>query len=146
MCSRIDGENWYINTSDSAYFWSSATRLTAPRYPWEFMQIGNCGSPIETEAGWLLLTHGVGPVRTYAIGAVLLDRDDPLKVLSYLPEPLITAEESEREGYVPNVVYTCGAIIHRGYLYIPYAQADKSTSMAVVKLSELLARLKESRS
>jgi predicted GH43/DUF377 family glycosyl hydrolase len=146
MCSRIDGENLYINSSDSAYFWSSATRLTAPRYPWEFMQIGNCGSPLETEAGWLLLTHGVGPVRTYAIGAVLLDRDDPLKVLGYLPEPLITAEESEREGYVPNVVYTCGAIIHRGYLYIPYAQADKSTSMAVVKLSELLARLKESRS
>jgi predicted GH43/DUF377 family glycosyl hydrolase len=145
MCSRIDGENLYINFSESGYFWSSATRLTAPRYPWEFMQIGNCGSPLETEAGWLLLTHGVGPMRTYAIGAVLLDRDDPLKVLGYLPEPLITAEENEREGYVPNVVYTCGALVHRGFLYIPYAQADKSTSMAVVKLSELLARLQESR-
>jgi predicted GH43/DUF377 family glycosyl hydrolase len=146
MCSRIDGENLYINFSESGYFWSSATRLTAPRYPWEFVQLGNCGSPLETDAGWLLLTHGVGPVRTYTIGAALLDRDDPLKVIGYLPEPLLTAEESEREGYVPNVVYTCGAIIHRGFLYIPYAQADKSTSMAVVNLQELLDRLKQSRS
>jgi predicted GH43/DUF377 family glycosyl hydrolase len=145
MCSRIDGENLYINTSDSAYFWASATRLTAPRHPWEFVQIGNCGSPLETDAGWLLLTHGVGPMRTYAIGAALLDRDDPLKVIGYLPEPLLTAEENEREGYVPNVVYTCGAIIHAGSLFIPYAQADKSTSMAVVDLKELLQRLQVSR-
>lgn len=141
MCSRIDGENLYINYSDSAYFWASATRLTAPRFPWEFMQLGNCGSPIETEAGWLLLTHGVGPMRTYAIGAALLDLEDPLKVLGYLPEPLLTAVDSEREGYVPNVVYTCGAIIHNGTLYIPYAQADKSTSMALVDVNELLDRL-----
>lgn len=141
MCSRIDGENLYINKSDSAYFWASATRLTAPRYPWEYVQLGNCGSPIETEAGWLLLTHGVGPMRTYAIGAALLDLNDPLKVIGYLSEPLITADEHEREGYVPNVVYTCGAIIHNGSLFIPYAQADKSTSVAVVDLNELLDKL-----
>lgn len=144
MCSRIDGENLYINTSDSAYFWSSATRLTAPRYPWEFVQIGNCGSPLETEAGWLLLTHGVGPMRTYAIGAMLLDRDDPLKVIGYLKEPLITALDQEREGYVPNVVYSCGALIHAGQLFVPYAQADKSSSVAVVALDELLSELKGS--
>ncbi|HEY7090126.1 MAG TPA: glycoside hydrolase family 130 protein [Tepidisphaeraceae bacterium] len=141
MCARIDGENLYINTSDSAYFWDSAKRLVAPRFPWEFVQLGNCGSPLETDDGWLLLTHGVGPMRTYAIGALLLDRDDPLKVLGYLPEPLITADDHEREGYVPNVVYTCGAIIHTGRLFIPYAQADKSTSLAVVDLNELLDRL-----
>lgn len=145
MCSRIDGENLYINRSDSAYFWASATRLTAPRYPWEFMQIGNCGSPLETEAGWLLLTHGVGPVRTYTIGAALLDLHDPLKVVGYLPDPLIVPLEDEREGYVPNVVYSCGAIIHNGALFIPYAQADTSTSMAVVDLEELLNRLQHSR-
>lgn len=141
MCSRIDGENLYISFSDSAYFWASATRLRVPRFAWELMQIGNCGSPLETEAGWLLLTHGVGPMRTYTISALLLDRDDPLKVLGCLPEPLISASGADRDGYVPNVVYTCGAIIHAGSLFIPYAQADKRTSMAVVKLDELLAEL-----
>ncbi len=141
VCSRIDGENLYISTSDSAYFWSSATRLVTPRHPWEFVQIGNCGSPLETEEGWLLLTHGVGPVRGYSIGAILLDRDDPLKVRGALPEPLIVPLENEREGYVPNVVYTCGAIIHQRSLFIPYAQADTRTTMAVVDLDELLKRL-----
>jgi predicted GH43/DUF377 family glycosyl hydrolase len=144
MCSRIDGENLYINTSDSAYFWASATRLTTPRYPWELVQIGNCGSPLETEAGWLLLTHGVGPMRSYSISAVLLDRDEPLKVLGALQEPLITPTENDREGYVPNVVYTCGAIIHRGSLFVPYAQADTSTTVAVFDLNELLDRLQRS--
>lgn len=138
MCSRIDGENLFISTSDSAYFWESATRLIGPKYAWEFMQIGNCGSPIETDEGWLLLTHGVGPMRTYAISAVLLDKNDPLKIIAQLPEPLIEPSESEREGYVPNVVYTCGALIHDNMLYVPYAQADKSTSMAIVKVDELL--------
>jgi len=141
VCSRIDGENLYIASSDSAYFWSSSTKLVAPRHPWEFMQIGNCGSPLETEAGWLLLTHGVGPVRGYSIGALLLDRNDPLKVLGALPEPLITPTEDDREGYVPNVVYTCGAIIHQRALFIPYAQADTRTTMAVIDLDELLKRL-----
>jgi predicted GH43/DUF377 family glycosyl hydrolase len=144
MCSRIDGENLFINTSDSAYFWASATRLIAPRHPWEIMQLGNCGSPLETEAGWLLLTHGVGPMRTYAIGALLLDRDDPLRVIGSLSEPFITPIDQDREGYVPNVVYTCGAIIQAGSLFVPYAQADKSTSMAVVNLNELLNRLTDS--
>jgi predicted GH43/DUF377 family glycosyl hydrolase len=143
MCSRIDGENLYISMSDSAYFWSSATRLVAPKHPWEYVQIGNCGSPLETEAGWLLLTHGVGPIRSYAIGAVLLDKDDPLKVLGALSEPLIRPLENEREGYVPNVVYTCGAMIHQGSLFVPYAQADKSTSMAVIDVNELLNQLTE---
>ncbi|HVT88365.1 MAG TPA: glycoside hydrolase family 130 protein [Tepidisphaeraceae bacterium] len=145
MCSRIDGENLYINTSDSAYFWESATRLATPRYPWEFMQIGNCGSPLETKEGWLLLTHGVGAMRSYAIGAVLLDLNDPLKVIGHLPEPLITPTDGDREGYVPNVVYSCGAIIHDNYLYVPYAQADKSTTMAAVSMDELLNRLLENR-
>lgn len=141
MCSRIDGENLYISFSDYEYFWESAKRLVAPRFPWEFVQIGNCGSPLETEAGWLLLTHGVGPMRTYAIGAILLDLHDPLRVIGQLPRPLLVPEGEEREGYVPNVVYTCGAMIHERSLYIPYAQADKSTSMAIVDLGELLEQL-----
>jgi predicted GH43/DUF377 family glycosyl hydrolase len=145
MCSRIDGENLYISTSDSAYFWESATRLVGPKYSWEFMQIGNCGSPIETDEGWLLLTHGVGPMRTYAIGAVLLDKNDPLTILAQLPEPLIEPSESEREGYVPNVVYTCGALIHENMLYVPYAQADKSTTLAIVRVDELLNALLDHR-
>jgi len=141
MCSRIDGENLFISTSDSADFWEGATRLVSPKFAWEFMQIGNCGSPIETDEGWLLLTHGVGPMRTYSISAVLLDKNDPLKIIAQLPEPLIEPSESEREGYVPNVVYTCGALIHDNMLYVPYAQADKSTSMAIVKVDELLNAL-----
>jgi predicted GH43/DUF377 family glycosyl hydrolase len=144
MCSRIDGESLYLSFSDSEYFWNSAIRLATPRFPWEFVQIGNCGSPLETEAGWLLLTHGVGPMRSYAIGAVLLDIADPLKVIGHLTKPLLTPLESEREGYVPNVVYTCGAITHGNSLFIPYAQADTSTSVAVVDLPELLTRLKDS--
>ncbi|HEX3359303.1 MAG TPA: glycoside hydrolase family 130 protein [Tepidisphaeraceae bacterium] len=143
VCSRIDGENLFISRSDSAWFWSQATRLATPRHYWELMQIGNCGSPLETEAGWLLLTHGVGPVRSYAIGAVLLDLNDPLKVIGALPEPIITPLDNERDGYVPNVVYTCGAIIHGRSLFVPYAQADKTTSMAVMDLDELLDQLKK---
>jgi len=115
--------------------------LETPRNPWEFVQIGNCGSPLETPEGWLLLTHGVGPMRRYCIGAMLLDLDDPLKVIGSLDEPLITPTEAEREGYVPNVVYTCGAMIHGDYLYIPYAIADRATSMAYVPLEPLLERL-----
>jgi len=146
MCSRIDGENLFISTSDSAYFWESAVKLTVPKFPWEFMQIGNCGSPIETDEGWLLLTHGVGPMRTYSIGAILLDKHDPLKIISQLPEPLIEPIETEREGYVPNVVYTCGALIHSGTLYVPYAQADKSTTMAIIEMDELLNALLDCKS
>lgn len=144
MCSRIDGENLYISTSDSVHFWDAAERLRAPKSAWELFQLGNCGSPIETSEGWLLLTHGVGPMRSYAIGAMLLDKNDPLKVIGHLEDPLITPVGEEREGYVPNVVYTCGALHHAGHLFVPYAQADKSTSMAVVDMGELINRLLDS--
>ena len=108
------------------------------------MQIGNCGSPIETEAGWLVLTHGVGPMRRYAIGALLLDLDDPQRVIGYLPKPLLEPDEDEREGYVPNVVYTCGAIVHHGQLIIPYGFSDAGIGVAQVALAELLGALRES--
>ena len=141
VCSRIDGENLYIATSDTLNHWPTATKLMAPELPWEFVQLGNCGSPIETPHGWLLLTHGVGPMRSYSIGAILLDLDDPTKVIGHMKEPLLVPDEDEREGYVPNVVYTCGLLEHNGNMYVPYAQADKSTGLAVVSLDELMARL-----
>jgi predicted GH43/DUF377 family glycosyl hydrolase len=141
MCSRIDGENLFISRSDSVHFWETAEKLIAPRLPWELMQIGNCGAPIETDRGWILLTHGVGPMRTYAIGAMLLDLDDPRKILGHLREPLITPGEADREGYVPNVVYTCGALSHLGQLFIPFAMADKSTSFVVIEIDDLVNRL-----
>ncbi len=141
MCSRIDGENLYIMYSDMVHFWETAELMQTPTHPWEFMQIGNCGSPLETPGGWLLLTHGVGPMRKYCIGAMLLDLDDPRKVIGSLSEPLLAPTAEERDGYVPNVVYTCGAMIHGEYLYIPYAIADKASSMACVPLDQLLRRL-----
>jgi len=141
MCSRVDGVNLHIMYSDIPQFWESASLLKVPEQPWEFMQIGNCGSPIETEAGWLLLTHGVGPMRTYSIGAMLLDLKNPLKVLGHLDQPLLMPTDDEREGYVPNVVYTCGALVHRNYLYMPYAMSDSSTGFAVIELKPLLERL-----
>ncbi len=141
MCSRIDGENLYIMYSDIVHFWETAELLQTPKHPWEFVQIGNCGSPLETPEGWLLLTHGVGPMRTYCIGAMLLDLNDPLRVLGYLDEPLIMPRERERDGYVPNVVYTCGAMIHNDRLYIPFATSDSMTQFAFVPLQQLLDRL-----
>jgi predicted GH43/DUF377 family glycosyl hydrolase len=138
MCSRIDGESLYISQSDGVYFWESAKLLIAPKHPWELMQIGNCGAPMETPRGWLLLTHGVGPMRTYAIGAMVLDLNDPGKVLGHLRHPLLTPTDGEREGYVPNVVYTCGSIIHGDDLFIPFALADTSTSLAVVNVDALI--------
>ena len=141
MCSRIDGENLYIMVSDIVHFWETAELLQAPRQPWEFVQIGNCGSPLETPEGWLLLTHGVGPMRTYCIGAMLLDLNDPLKVIGSLDEPLITPTEKERDGYVPNVAYSCGAMIHNGRLYLPFATSDMTTRIAEVSLDSLLNRL-----
>jgi predicted GH43/DUF377 family glycosyl hydrolase len=141
MCSRVDGENLYIMYSDILHFWESAELLQIPKYSWEFVQIGNCGSPLETPAGWLLLTHGVGPMRTYCIGAMLLDLKDPLKVIGHLEQPLITAAEAERDGYVPNVVYTCGAMIHNDFLYIPFSTSDQVTRFAYVSLKQLLERL-----
>ena len=141
MCSRNDGENLYIMVSDIVHFWETAELLQTPRSPWEFVQIGNCGSPLETPEGWLLLTHGVGPMRTYCIGAMLLDLNDPLKVIGCLDEPLITPTERERDGYVPNVAYTCGAMIHSGQLYVPFATSDMITRFAMVSLDSLLNRL-----
>ena len=141
MLSRIDGENNYIMYSPDITYWDSASLLQVPRYPWEFVQIGNCGSPMETEQGWLLLTHGVGPMREYSIGAMLLDLEDPSKVVGQLAEPLIVPTEEDREGYVPNVVYSCGALIHDGRLIIPYAKADRSTSIASLPVEDLLTHL-----
>ena len=141
MCSRIDGENLYLMFSDIVHFWETAELLQTPRRPWEFVQIGNCGSPLETPEGWLLLTHGVGPMRTYCIGAMLLDLNDPLRVIGCLDEPLITPTEKERDGYVPNVAYSCGAMIHNGRLYLPFATSDMITRIAMVSLDSLLNRL-----
>jgi predicted GH43/DUF377 family glycosyl hydrolase len=142
MCSRIDGENLYLMVSDIVHFWETAELLQTPRCPWEFVQIGNCGSPMETPEGWLLLTHGVGPMRSYCIGAMLLDLHDPCKVISCLDEPLVTPTEKERDGYVPNVAYTCGAMIHQGFLYLPFATSDMITRFAMVSLDALLDRLR----
>ncbi len=141
MISRLDGENLFLMRSDNVHFWNECTRLQSPRHPWEFVQIGNCGPPIETEAGWLLLTHGVGPMRQYCIGASLLDRDNPGRVIGHLPNPLLAPEEHERDGYVPNVVYSCGALTHQDMLVLPYAMSDTSTSIAIVCLSDLLREL-----
>ena len=143
MCSRIDGENLYIMYSDIVHFWETAQLLKTPYEPWELVQIGNCGSPLETPRGWLLLTHGVGPMRTYCIGAMLLDLDDPTKVIGHLREPLIVPTEQERDGYVPNVVYTCGTMIHNQHLYIPFAMSDRVTRFAYVALAPLLSRMIE---
>jgi len=141
MINRHDGENLYIMESDNPHFWYEARPLQVPKYPWEFVQIGNCGSPIETEHGWILLTHGVGPMREYSIGATMLDLDDPSKIIGHLPEPLLAPAGDERDGYVPNVVYTCGAMIQGENLIIPYAMSDTATKFATVNLQELIDRL-----
>ena len=141
MLSRQDKENIYIMFSDHLHFWHTAQRLLEPKYPWEFIQLGNCGSPIETEAGWLVLSHGVGAMRKYCIGAFLLDRDDPTRVLGRLREPLIKPNENEREGYVPNVVYSCGSLLHGRQLIIPYAMSDYATTFATLSLDAVLAAM-----
>jgi predicted GH43/DUF377 family glycosyl hydrolase len=138
MLSRRDRENLHLSTSDEVHNWNEVSELYRPQSPWELLQIGNCGSPIETEAGWLVLTHGVGPMRRYALGALLLDREDPRRVIGHLPQPLLEPNENEREGYVPNVVYTCGAIVHAGQLFIPYGYADSGVAVAQVELADLL--------
>ena len=141
MISRQDNENLFIMFSDEVTRWDEKQLLLEPAYPWEFVQIGNCGSPMETETGWLLLTHGIGPMRQYAMGAVLLDLENPAKVVGRLKWPLLRPDESEREGYVPNVVYSCGSQIHNGKLIIPYAMSDIASSFAIVDLDELLSEL-----
>ena len=142
MLSRQDSENIYLMYSDMLHFWYEKQLLLRPTYPWEFVQVGNCGSPIETDAGWLVLTHGVGSIRRYAIGAVLLDLNDPGRVIGRLPEPLLEPIPEERDGYVPNVVYSCGALVHAGRLILPYAMSDQCTSFATVPLEQLLSELK----
>lgn len=141
MLSRQDNENIYVMFSDNVHFWNERKLLLKPAFSWELVQLGNCGSPIETDAGWLVLSHGVGPMRKYCIGAFLLDRDDPTKVLGRLSEPLLRPNENEREGYVPNVVYTCGALVHNGELIIPYGLADHATGFATVGLADLLSAM-----
>jgi predicted GH43/DUF377 family glycosyl hydrolase len=141
MLSRQDYENIYIMFSDHLHFWHATQLLLKPAFSWEFIQMGNCGSPIETDAGWLVLSHGVGPMRKYCLGAFLLDRDDPTKVIGRLREPLIKPNENEREGYVPNVVYSCGSLLHGGRLVIPYAMSDYATTFATLSLDEVLAAM-----
>jgi len=141
MLSRQDDENILLMFSDNVHFWRDPRRLIGPEQPWEFIKMGNCGSPIETEAGWLVLSHGVGAMRKYCIGAFLLDLADPTRVIGRLREPMLSPNESEREGYVPNVVYTCGALLHDRELIIPYAMSDSATSFASVPLDELLEAL-----
>lgn len=141
MMSRIDGWNNYLMYSDKITVWDHPVKLQSPKFPWEFIQIGNCGSPIETEAGWLVITHGVGPMRRYCLGACLLDLEDPSKEIGRLSEPLVIPNNDEREGYVPNVLYSCGAIIHNGELIIPYGLSDYCSSFASVKIDLLLEKL-----
>ena len=141
MLGRQDYENIYIMFSDHLHFWQTTQVLLKPSSPWEFVQMGNCGSPIETDAGWLVISHGVGPMRKYCIGAFLLDRDDPTKVLGRLREPLIKPDGDEREGYVPNVVYSCGSLIHNKCLVLPYAMSDFATTFATIPVEEILAAM-----
>ncbi len=141
MLSRQDNENIYLMYSDMPHFWYSKELIAKPTYPWEFVQLGNCGSPIETEAGWLVLTHGVGPMRKYALGAFLLDLENPARVIGRLETPLLEPNANEREGYVPNVVYSCGALLHGRELIIPYAMSDYASTFATVPLDDVLGAL-----
>ena len=141
MIGRQDNENLHLIYSDDLYTWEGGQAFLQPKYPWEFVQIGNCGSPIELDEGWLLFTHGVGPVRKYAIGAVLLDKNDPSKVLARSREPLVRPDATEREGYVPNVVYTCGALRQGDRIILPYAVSDTFSNFATMKIAALLQAL-----
>jgi predicted GH43/DUF377 family glycosyl hydrolase len=141
MLGRQDGESIWLLFSDDPYTWNGGAKLIEPRYPWETVQMGNCGSPLEIDEGWLVLTHGVGAVRNYAMGACLLDRDDPSRVLARTPEPILAPSPDERDGYVPNVVYSCGAIVHDRELLIPYGVADSFTAFATARVDDLLAAM-----
>ena len=142
MTSRQDGENLYIMYSDDIFHWKQIQKISEPTEPWEFVQLGNCGSPVEIEQGWLLITHGVGPMRKYVLSASLLDKNDPTKIIAKLDQPLISPNESEREGYVPNVVYSCGSMLYNNTLYIPYAMSDYASSIASISIDELLNHMK----
>ncbi|HYN34234.1 MAG TPA: glycoside hydrolase family 130 protein [Ilumatobacteraceae bacterium] len=138
---RHDNVNNFIMTSSDVRMWREATVIQEPERPWELTQLGNCGSPLETDAGWLVITHGVGPFRRYTLGAILLDLDDPGRVIGQLTEPLLSPDDDERDGYVPNVVYSCGSMIHAGHLVLPYGYADVGARIATIALDELLSRL-----
>ena len=144
MIGRQDNENLYLIYSDDVKTWDGGQAILKPEFPWEFVQIGSCGSPIELDEGWLLLTHGVGPVRKYSIGAALLDKRDPSKVLARSAEPLVRPDPSEREGYVPNVVYTCGAMRHNDQIILPYAVSDTFSNFATIKIAALLQTMEKS--
>jgi predicted GH43/DUF377 family glycosyl hydrolase len=141
MISRIDNENLYYMESDEVLHWDHAQVIQTPQFPWQVIQLGNCGSPIETEKGWLLMTHGVGPMRQYCIGASLFDLEEPWRLIGQTREPLLIPNDHERAGYVPNVVYSCGAMVHNGILIVPYAMSDLSTSVAKIDLGSLLEEL-----
>ncbi|MES1973710.1 MAG: glycoside hydrolase family 130 protein [Pseudomonadota bacterium] len=141
MMGRQDGENLFLLKSDTLTHWEEGEKLLTPFYPWELVQIGNCGPPIELDEGWLMLTHGVGAMRKYSIGAVLLDKEDPSKVLGRTREPILAAAHEDREGYVPNVVYSCGAIRHGDQLFVPYGVADSSVAFAFIEIKSLLAAM-----
>ncbi|MBI9070401.1 MAG: glycoside hydrolase family 130 protein [Melioribacteraceae bacterium] len=142
ITSRLDGENIYMMNSDDLYFWNNSSIIQLPEEPWQYVQLGNCGSPLETKDGWLLITHAVGPMRRYVISAILLDLNDPSKVIGRLNESLIEPTEEEREGYVPNVVYSCGSIIHNDNLIIPYAVSDSACGFARIELDEVINKMK----
>jgi predicted GH43/DUF377 family glycosyl hydrolase len=144
MLSRQDDENLFIMFSEHPHYWSNPQILMRPSEPWESIKVGNCGSPIETKDGWLVITHGVGAMRKYCIGAVLLDLDDPTRMIGRLRKPLLSPLDGEREGYVPNVVYSCGSLLHGGKLILPYALSDKATVIASFELDELIDLLKKS--
>ena len=141
MIGRQDNESLFYLTSDDVRVWDGGEKIMSPVEPWEMVQIGNCGSPIEIDEGWLLLTHGVGAMRQYSIGAALLDKKDPRKVLGRLTHPLLSPSDEARDGYVPNVVYTCGALVNGGMLFLPYGVADSSVAFCTVELSSLLANM-----
>lgn len=142
MLGRQDGENIYVMFSDSLHFWHEKTRILQPTFPWEFVQLGNCGSPMETKEGWLVLSHGVGPMRRYSLGAFLLDLEDPTRVIGRTKEPIMCPDQNEREGYVPNVVYSCGGLIHNNRVVIPYAMSDYASSFATVDVDELIKSMR----
>jgi predicted GH43/DUF377 family glycosyl hydrolase len=142
MLSRRDRENLHLATSMNVRHWSDVVELHRPSRSWELLQIGNCGSPVETEAGWLVITHGVGPMRRYVLGALLLDLENPQRVLGSLSEPLIAPEGTEREGYVPNVLYSCGVMKNGDDLILPYGQSDAAVGIATIRIADLLAMMR----
>ena len=141
MLSRIDGINSYIGFSDHIHIWDDPIKVQEPKYPWEYIQLGNCGSPIETSEGWLVITHGVGPMRQYCLGAMLLDLEDPTREIGHLKEPLLAPNDEEREGYVPNVVYSCGSLIHNNTLIVPYGTSDTGATFMTIDINILLQRI-----